>query len=192
MIKALGAIVALSLIGGGMYDWSHAGEGEAMKNDKLESMTEAGVAASSDGMMEGTQTVKTDKKMMEEGEAYMGTVLAGKLSPVLDFKKADYERALSEGKAIVLYFYADWCPVCKAEFPVMRAAFDAFGSGGVVGFRVNFKDNSTDEAEVALAREFGVAYQHTKVLIKGGKQLLKSPESWDRARYDAELLTLSK
>lgn len=127
---------------------------------------------------------KADSKMMG---SYQGSVLAGSSSPLLDFTKADYEKALSQGKIIALYFYADWCPICKAEFPVMQEAFDSLSREDVVGFRVNFKDDDTDADEVALARQWGIAYQHTKVFVVGGKQALKSPESWDRARYDSEL-----
>ena len=37
--------------------------------------------------------------------------------------------------------------------------------GGVVGFRVNFNDTETDSEEKALAKEFGVTYQHTGFFI---------------------------
>ena len=47
----------------------------------------------------------------------------------------------------------------------------------------------TDADEKNLAREFGVAYQHTKVLLKNGKRILKSPETWDKARYLKEINT---
>ena len=63
----------------------------------------------------------------------------------------------------------------------MQEAFSQLSDEGIVGFRVNYNDNETDENEKQLAREFGVAYQHTKVLIKNGKRLLKAPESWSSA-----------
>jgi hypothetical protein len=52
---------------------------------------------------------------------------------------------------------------------------------------VNFNDNQTDADEQALAREHGIAYQHTKVFIKNGQQILKSPESWAQSRYVTEI-----
>ncbi|MBI3255627.1 MAG: thioredoxin family protein [Candidatus Andersenbacteria bacterium] len=119
--------------------------------------------------------------------AYTGTVLAGTTSPLLDFTKADYDKALASGSLVVLYFYADWCPICQAEFPVMQAAFNQLSEPDVVGFRVNFNDSQTNNAEKALASEHGVAYQHTKVFVKGGQRILKSPETWERVRYIAEI-----
>ena len=118
---------------------------------------------------------------------YSGTVLAGKSAPLLDFTKVDYDPALNSDKLIVLYFYADWCPICKAEFPIMQGAFNELNTDKVIGFRVNYNDDQTDTDEKNLAREFGVAYQHTKVFVKNGQRILKSPESWDDKRYDMEI-----
>ncbi len=102
---------------------------------------------------------------------------------VLDFNIADYEAALASDKLIVLYFYADWCPICKEEFPKMQSVFQKLEHENVIGFRVNYNDDETNEAEKNLAREFGVGYQHTKVFVQNKKRVLKSPESWDEATY---------
>lgn len=69
----------------------------------------------------------------------------------------------------------------------MQSAFNQLATDRVIGFRVNYNDNETDAAENSLASEFGVAYQHTKVAIKNGQRVLKSPESWDQARYLTEI-----
>lgn len=57
----------------------------------------------------------------------------------------------------------------------------------VIGFRVNYNDNQTDNDECNLAREFGVAYQHTKIFVKNGTRILKSPEGWNKDRYLIEI-----
>ena len=73
----------------------------------------------------------------------------------------------------------------------MYPAFNEFTDKGVVGFRVNYNDDETDADEKNLAREFGVAYQHTKVLVKDGQRVLKSQETWTKARYLDELNKLA-
>lgn len=118
---------------------------------------------------------------------YSGQILAGYSAPLLDFQKADYDKALQTGDLVVLYFYADWCPICRAEVTHLYGAFNELDSDKVTGFRVNFNDGSTDHDEVDLARQFGVAYQHTKVFLKSGQQVLKSTETWDKARYLEEI-----
>lgn len=137
-----------------------------------------------------TKKVKSETMMKDDSDAmmeYSGTVLAGKSAPLLDFKKTDYDAAVKSDKLIVLYFYANWCPICKAEFPITQEAFDELTTDKVIGFRVNYNDDQTDNDEKNLAREFGVAYQHTKVFVKNGQRILKSPEGWDDRRYDTEI-----
>jgi thiol-disulfide isomerase/thioredoxin len=118
---------------------------------------------------------------------YSGEVLAGQSALLLDFKKADYDTVVKTDKLVVLYFYANWCPICRVEFPVMQKAFNELNTDKVVGFRVNYKDNQTDDDEENLARQFGVAYQHTKVFFKNGQRILKSPEGWGQERYSSEI-----
>lgn len=125
--------------------------------------------------------------------AFSGKLLGGDSeTPLLDFVKEDYDRAIESGKLVTLYFYANWCPTCKLEFPKMESAFDELNSNDVIGFRVNFNDNDTDEFEKELAKEFGVAYQHTKVFVRGGERILKSPETWNKERYLSEINALVK
>jgi len=127
----------------------------------------------------------SNKKSSIEG--YTGTLLAGDSSPLLAFEKTDYDQALKADKLVILYFYANWCPICRAEFPKMEEVFDELTGDDVIGFRINYNDDETEESEKDLAREFGVAYQHTKVFLKNGERVLKSPESWEKDRYTSEI-----
>ncbi len=121
---------------------------------------------------------------------YTGTVLAGKSAPLLDFTQADYDAAVKSDKLVILYFYANWCPICTAEVAnALIPAFNELTTDTVVGIRVNYKDSDTDKAEENLARQYGIPYQHTKVFVKNGKQVLKAPDGWNKARYLTEINT---
>jgi thiol-disulfide isomerase/thioredoxin len=128
--------------------------------------------------------------MAEVTPIFTGRLLAGDLakSPLLEFNQADYAQALKTDQLIVLYFYADWCPLCLAETETaLYPVFNQLTDSKVTGFRVNFKDSATDEAEESLARQFGIAYQHTKVLVKNGRSVLKSPATWIQADYQQQI-----
>lgn len=143
--------------------------------------------------MEESSVETSTEAMVAEAPpvAYQGTRLAGSATtPLIDFNAADYQAAKNSGSVVVLYFYADWCPICRAEFPKMQAAFDQLDGKAVVGFRVNYKDNATDDVEEDLAREFGVSSQHTKIFLKDGQRVLKSPETWSTDRYLQEINAL--
>lgn len=208
-LPALVAIIAAVLVAGGALYYNLRPEGELMM-DKGKEMMEEGEKM----VEEGDAMLKEGEKMMEEGEAmmekeegevmYEGSTGDGPMSPagityygevlaqspagafLLDFNKSDYENAIMNEKLVVLYFYANWCPVCRAEFPVMQEVFNELDES-VVAFRVNYNDNQTDDYERGLARQYGVAYQHTKVFLKYGERVLKSPESWNKDRYLSEI-----
>ena len=126
---------------------------------------------------------KVADKPVPEETVFLGTVLSGKKSKLLDFNKSDYDAALRTEKLIIIYFYADWCPVCQAELPNLYAAFNELEADNVIGFRVNFNDDQTDLDEKNLAREFGVSYQHAKIFISKGQRVLKAADPWQKNQY---------
>ncbi|OGZ63685.1 MAG: hypothetical protein A3A98_00075 [Candidatus Staskawiczbacteria bacterium RIFCSPLOWO2_01_FULL_40_39] len=180
MIAVVAIVVLAMVIGGVVYFVTRQ---EPSINETIEK-DNAMMDKENNDMMDG-------KIMPSESQAgmmkYSGAILAGTSAVLLDFTKADYDAALNTDKLIVLYFYANWCPICRAEFPIMQKAFNELNTDKAVGFRVNYNDSETDNDEKNLARQFGVAYQHTKVFIKNGRRILKSPESWDNKRYHAEI-----
>ena len=128
-----------------------------------------------------------NKEKTENEEDSENGILAGNISLYKKFTQEEYSNALNENKVILLYFYANWCPICRAEQPETFSAFNSLDKENIVGFRVNYKDSDTDADEQNLAKEFGVPYQHTKVILSNGKQVLKSLEGWNKDRYLEEL-----
>ena len=143
-------------------------------------------------MEENDAMMKGDDAMMEESGATapfdpQGTVIVGSVSPFIDYNTADYDKALSEGRTVLLYFYANWCPICRVEIQDTEAAFRELTDPRIVGFRVNYNDDETDGDEESLARQYGIAYQHTKVILHNGAPSLKDGSTWSRDRYLQEL-----
>ena len=185
-------LLAFSLLAAGCLDsLQSASQTPSEQND---SMMEKNGSMEKDGaMIKNESAMEEDEQMMEKDESammsedYSGEILAGSSAPLLDFNKADYDKAVASDNLVVLYFYASWCPICQAEFPKMKEAFDQLSGKNVVGFRVNYNDDQTDEFETELAREFGIAYQHTKVFVKNGERVLKAPDTWETQRYLEEI-----
>ncbi len=184
-------IVAAVVIGGGAILYAitnkSADDTSTPAGDVMEKKDEAMIEnEEGDAMVkkEEDAMVKKDDAMLK----YSGAVLAGTNAPLLDFTQADYEAALKSDKLVVLYFYANWCPICKEEVAnSLYPAFNELTTDKVVGIRINYKDSETDSEEKALAVQFGIPYQHTKVLLKNGKQILKAPDSWNKMRYLDEI-----
>ena len=148
----------------------------------------AGCTANQTGMIKPeNQSMNKTGNMVSKESSYAGTILAGSSSPLLAFNKEDYDKAINTNKTVILYFYANWCPICREEFPQMKEAFGELKTDKVVGFRVNFNDDQTYDNERNLARQFGVPYQHTKVFLQNKQSILKSTESWNKQRYLDEI-----
>ena len=100
-----------------------------------------------------------------------------------------FEQAKGEGKVILLEFYANWCPICQRQKPGLEQAFVELNNSNIAGFQVNYNDSETDESEKALARKFGVAYQHTHVVIDSSETvLLKELAEWSKEETISKLL----
>jgi len=187
MIKNILIVGLLALVVGGGYWW--------YRNQTV--VTNDEVALISTTTPNQSQSASQTITVAEEGESmlggassklvYKGKKLAGDSSPLLDFTSEDYEAAKLSDKLVVLYFYANWCPICREEFPKMEDAFDELTGDRVIGFRVNYNDNQTSAAERALASELGVTAENTKILIRTGETLSQSSDPWDKEHYLAEI-----
>ncbi|MBI4021657.1 MAG: thioredoxin family protein [Candidatus Aenigmarchaeota archaeon] len=97
---------------------------------------------------------------------YTGELIAGSTTPYLRYTKADFDQALADGKAVYVYVYATWCPICAAERPNILATFDGLELTNAVGFESHWNDGQNNQDDAALAQTYGVAYQHTHLFIR--------------------------
>ena len=157
-------VVAVLILGVFLIAGCTKQDNDAMMDEKDDSMMEHDVMEENDSMME-----ENDSLMMDDH--YQGEILAGSTTPYIVFNKEDYDKAIDENKIILLYFYANWCPICLSEQKEVFAAFDELNREDVIGFRVNYRDSDVDDFEEELAKEHGITYQHTKVIIQNGEDV---------------------
>lgn len=85
-----------------------------------------------------------------------------------------------EDKRRVLFFFANWCPTCKAADKSLKSN-EARIPKDVEIVKVNYNDSETDADEEALANRYGITYQHTFVQIdKDGNEVTK----WNGGGFD--------
>lgn len=84
----------------------------------------------------------------------------------MDFTTSEHEKAKGEGKTVMLYFTANWCPTCRAQEPVNLEAFEELrDDNDIVIFQIHILDSETTEENEDLADEFGVRLQHTYIIL---------------------------
>jgi thiol:disulfide interchange protein len=74
--------------------------------------------------------------------------------------------AQREGKTVLLFFHAPWCPVCQAQEPKVKAHLNG-AHKNVVAFRVDYDSN------MALRKELKVEKQSTLILYQGMKEVAR-------------------
>ena len=147
--------------------------------DDPEAMMDKGkemVGDAAEGAMDKGKEVMEDAKdeVMEEGKKMVGEAVKEAGENMVKEARgtgeyADYSAdkvAAADGK-VVLDFYADWCPSCRAlDKDITANASDI--PGDVTILKVDF------DAETDLKKKYGVTQQHTLVQItSAGEQVAK-------------------
>lgn len=84
------------------------------------------------------------------------------------YDKAAFDKALAEGKPVIVDFQADWCPTCKVQKPLVQALLKEPRMKDVVLFVADY------DKEKDLKRALRVSSQSTFVVFKGGKEVGRS------------------
>lgn len=101
-----------------------------------------------------------------------------------EFSQGSFER--SSNLKRVLYFYANWCPVCKPADAEFKSNMSKLPKGLIL-FRINYNDSDTDQTEKDFAKKYGITYQHTFVQIdKDGQEITK----WNGGAIDKLLSSI--
>ncbi len=112
-----------------------------------------------------TEQGSKEKAMMKPSES--PTTTEGAMMKKGESRYLAYSRSVfdtAKDKKRVLYFYANWCPICRPIDKEFSTNMDKIPDGVVV-IRVNYNDSDTDADEKDLANKYGITYQHTFVQI---------------------------
>ena len=99
---------------------------------------------------------------------------------------ANYEaggcrKLLASGVPVVVHVHADWCPVCRAQIPVMERVLKGAAYKNVRAIRVNF------DRDKAFLSDYKIVRQSTIVVFKAGKEVARLSYDTDPARIEEVL-----
>lgn len=80
------------------------------------------------------------------------------------FSAEAFKAAQASGRPILVEIHADWCPVCKAQSPILDRLTAEPRFKNLKVFRVDF------DAMKPVVREFGAQAQSTLIVFKGAAE----------------------
>lgn len=93
------------------------------------------------------------------------------------FDQKTFDAAQADSKSILIDVFANWCPTCGRQKPIIESLEEA--TPQLVVFFVDF-----DNAKPVLQR-FRVRYQSTLIVFKGKAEVARSTGETDPAAIDA-------
>lgn len=91
--------------------------------------------------------------------ATQSAVQKGSPAPDFEIKYPDGRKVrLSDlrGKAVLVNFWATWCPPCRAEVPEIQNAYEKYKAGGFVVVAVNVQESTSAVAK--FMKEYGMTF----------------------------------
>lgn len=145
---------------------------EKMKMMKDQGMMEKDGSMKKDMMEKKESLMKKDEKaMMKSGDAMEKSDVMTKAGMYKDHTASALPASvLSDGTIKVLFFYAGWCPNCRAANTTLTSWYGT-GDGLLTTHKIDY------DAEKSLRQKYGVTYQHTFVKIDGQGNLVKLLQS---------------
>ena len=91
------------------------------------------------------------------------------------YDAGEFMMAQAKGETIVVDVYADWCPTCRAQAPILDELRAENQGNGVKFVKVNF------DKEKAFLREHRIPRQSTVLVFQGETEVARSIAQTNRA-----------
>ena len=98
------------------------------------------------------------------------------------YDAAEFMMAQKKGKTIVVDVYADWCPTCRAQAPILEELRVEKQKSDVLFVKVDFDE------EKAFLRDNRIPRQSTVLVFKGMDEVARSIAQTNRAELRSVVL----
>lgn len=138
-------------------------------NDAMVKEADATAQQANEAMMPKDPPVQAGESAMIKNE---GTMADKKDTADTMMEKGSYEAYAPEKVAnagdskVLLFFHAEWCPLCRPLDADIKANLSSIPSGVII-LKVNY------DTETALKQKYGVTYQHTIVEVDSSGAMIK-------------------
>ena len=116
--------------------------------------------------------------------AAAATLSLGSVAAAMDkqaFDQKAFEAAQAAGKPILIEVSAPWCPICKAQAPILARLKRDPRFKDLVSFDIDF------DSQKELLRKFNVQKQSTLIVFKGKSEAGRSTGDTNAASIEALL-----
>lgn len=97
------------------------------------------------------------------------------------YDKATFDGLRAAGKPVVIHVYADWCPTCKQQTPIVSELVKGAPFKDYTVLKVDF-DTRKD-----VVKALGVGSQSTLIVYRGKKEVARSVGDTDKDSIAAAL-----
>jgi|ERR1700677_4774914 thiol-disulfide isomerase/thioredoxin len=87
---------------------------------------------------------------------------AGEIKP---YTQAQFDALTAQGKPVLIFVHADWCPTCRAQKPIIDDLMKQPGFSNVTTLVINF------DVDQNLLKKYHVSQQSTLIAFKAGKEV---------------------
>jgi thioredoxin 1 len=104
------------------------------------------------------------------------------------FDRAAFDAAVAAGGPVVVHVHASWCPICRAQAPILEALRTQPRFGGFRAFRIDF------DGDKAAVRAVGARLQSTLIVYAARREVARTvgdrEEGWIEELLEKALAAL--
>jgi thioredoxin 1 len=90
------------------------------------------------------------------------------LAAELPYRADTLDRLLADGRPVVVDFHADWCPICRAQAPIIKDLLSEPEFKDLTLLVANY------DTALQLRKSLNVSQQSTLVVFRHGKEVARS------------------